>query len=663
VTTHEKYEALCREIWEHNRRYYVDAAPTISDREFDALLAHLEEVEKEHPEWVTPQSPTQRVGEMLSEGFTTVPHSSPMLSLGNTYSEEEVGEFCRRIEKLLDQEQVEYCCELKMDGVACTALYRNGKFVQALTRGNGKEGDDITHNMRCISSLPLQIYGAPPLLEVRGEAYMPHDGFEQLNKMRIKAGLEPFANPRNATSGSLKLLDPNETARRPLAIAFYGIAQGAPDKVVCQSDVHPYLRSLGLPSLAHTKKTGSPQETMAFAQEIAALRPSLPFDIDGLVVKVDRLADHSRIGTTGKHPRWAVAYKFAAEQARTTLKEITVQVGRTGVLTPVAELEPVLLAGSTISRATLHNEEEVARKDVREGDTVVIEKGGDVIPKVVGIVEELRPAETIPWQMPEQCPACGTPVERVEEEVAVRCPNRAGCPAQLHGRLTYFVGKGGLDIEQLGTRVIEQLISVGYISRPSDIFALTPNQIYQLEGFKERAVQRLLDAIEAAKKPTLSRFIMALGIPHVGAGTADLLARRSGTFEGVKALTRDEILAIDGIGEKVADALLGYFSNQEQQEELQRLLDLGVEPQSVIVSTDQRLAGKIFVLTGTLTHYTRARMGELIKEKGGKVSGSVSKNTDYLVAGENAGSKLTKAQKLEVVILTEGQMLEMLSSE
>lgn len=662
MTTHEDYEALSQQIWEHNKRYYIKSAPTISDQEFDALLKQLELIEKEHPEWVSPYSPSQRVGESLTDGFKTVAHSLPMLSLANTYSADELGEWCRRMEKLLETSSLSYCSELKMDGVACSALYRDGVFVQGLTRGNGKQGDDVTHNMRCIANLPLRIYGAPSLLEIRGEVYMEHSGFEAFNALRLKEGLEPFANPRNATSGSLKLLDPKETARRPLSVAFYGIAQGAPKDLKNQSEIHTFLNGLGLPALALTRKTESAEETMQVAKEVDLMRASLPFDIDGIVVKVDNISDHERIGRTGKHPRWAVAYKFAAEQARTILNKISIQVGRTGVLTPVAELEPVSLAGSTISRATLHNEEEVARKDVRVGDTVVIEKGGDVIPKVVGVVESFRKENSEPWKMPETCPVCGTLVERVPEEVAVRCPNTSGCLAQLHGRLTYFVGKGGLDIEQLGTKVIEQLIKKELICRPSDIFALTKEELYSLEGFKDRAVERLLSALEKAKKPTFARFIMALGIPHIGTGTAEALAARASTWDALQDFTFENLVAIDGIGEKVANALLAFLANKERREEIERLFELGVTPQQKEILGDQHLIGKTFVLTGTLVTYTRSRMAELIKEKGGKVSGSVSKKTDYLVAGENAGSKLTKAEQLDVTILTEEELLKLLEN-
>lgn len=662
--THEQYEDLCREIWYHNKLYYIDHAPKISDFEFDALLKKLESIEKEHPEWVTPDSPTQRVGEMLTEGFSTVKHRTPMLSLANSYSREEVEEFIGRVQKLLHRETICFTCELKMDGIAVSVCYEKGVFVRAVTRGDGKQGDNISSNMRTVANLPLRLFGdnIPDLLEVRGEVVMPHQVFHSINEERGKFGEQLWANPRNAAAGSLKLLDPKEVAKRGLKVFFYGIAEESTGNVMSQSETHHYLQSLGLPTLEYQQTCHSAQEIWEFVEKIQKLRHTLPYDIDGIVIKVDSLQDQKKVGHTAKSPRWAVAYKFAAEQAITTIKEITVQVGRTGVLTPVAELEPVFLAGSTIARATLHNEEEVMRKDIRVGDTVVIEKGGDVIPKVVEVDFDKRGAESSPWAMPLTCPSCGSEVERIPGEVAVRCPNISGCPDQLLRRITYFVAKKAMNIDSLGEKIVEQLVNAGYVKKPSDIYTLTANQLFQLEGFQEKSVENLLNSIESSKKVSLSRFIMALGIKYVGSGTAELLANTAGSLENLMKLTRSELLFIDGVGDKVADAVIEFFKDAKNIEEIQRLLDLGVSPESVVVVDhgDHPFKGKTFVLTGTLEKYTRTDAASLIKERGGKVTGSVSKKTDYLLAGEAAGSKLTKAESLGVKVLSEEEFLNLL---
>ncbi|MCB1111109.1 MAG: NAD-dependent DNA ligase LigA [Chlamydiales bacterium] len=665
TVTREEYDQLCKEVWHHNRLYYAEHNPIISDEQFDRLLKQVEAIETEHPEWITPASPTQRVNESLTEGFKTVKHRIPMLSLANTYSKEEVDSFIARIHKLTGHQRSAFSCELKMDGIAVTVIYENGIYACAVTRGDGKQGDDITNNVRTIQSLPLQLYGTnlPKRFEVRGEVYMTHETFNTQNREREKRGLPLWANPRNAAAGSLKLLNPKEVSERELNVVFYGIAdEDRISQVGSQYAVHDYLRELGLPTLELHAKCRSADEIWEFAERVYKERPRLPYDIDGIVIKLDDLKEHHKLGTTGKNPRWAVAYKFAAEQAETVINAITVQVGRTGILTPVAELAPVFLAGSTISRATLHNEDEIARKDIRIHDTVIIEKGGDVIPKVVSVVNEKRPSHTKPWTMPDRCPACNSEVERIPGEVAVRCPNIGGCPAQKLRRLTYFVAKAAMDIDCLGEKIVEQLVNSGYIDEPADIYHLTPNQLFQLEGFKEKAVKNLLTSIEKSKDVPLNRFIMALGIKYVGAGTAELLANRAGTLEALKNLNYDELLAIEGIGEKVATAVVEFFHDEHNLKQISRLLNAGVEPQTVQVSTftDHPFNGKTFVLTGTLEQYTRSAAASLIKERGGKVSGSVSKKTDYLLAGDAAGSKLTKAEELGVTVLSEPDFEQML---
>jgi len=661
---HKEYLELCEEAWKHNRLYYVAHSPQISDKKYDFLIKKIEQIEAQHPEWVTPDSPTQRVSEQLTEGFRAVKHDVPMLSLANSYSRQEVEDFIARVQKLVGSREAAFSCELKMDGIAVSARYHKGSFVQAVTRGDGKQGDDITANMRTINALPLRLYGAliPDQLTLRGEVFMPHAVFNKLNAEREKAGEQLWANPRNAAAGSLKLLDSSITAKRGLSVVFYGIADEDGGPVKNQHAVHEYLETLGLPTLHLRALCRDINEIWVFAEEVEAKRPHLPFDIDGIVIKLDCLDDQRRLGSAAKNPRWAVADKFAAEQATTVVNAITVQVGRTGVLTPVAELQAVQLAGSTISRATLHNEEEVKRKDIRVGDTVTIEKGGDVIPKVISVDLTERKKDAKPWSMPEKCPSCGSEVERAQGEVAVRCPNIGACPAQHLRRLCYFVAKGGMDIDHLGEKVVEQLYTKGLVETPSDIYSLTANQLYQLEGFKEKSVKNLINSIEASKDVALDRFIMALGIKYVGSGTAELLAKKAGTIEMLQQIDYDSLVSIEGVGEKVATAVIDFFRDNAQQKEIKRLLFLGVAPRAQPVSTYQGHAfeGKTFVLTGTLEQYTRQEAASLIKERGGKVAGSVSKNTDYLLAGEAAGSKLDKAEKLGVAVLSEQRFDEML---
>ncbi len=651
----DDYDKLCAEVWQHNKLYYVDHAPIISDEEFDLLLKKLEKIEKEHPDWISPTSPTRRVNEMLTEGFKSVEHRIPMLSLANTYSREEVEDYIHRMHKLLEKKDIAFSCELKMDGIAITAIYKKGVFSQGITRGDGKKGDDITSNMRTIKALPLKLYGdnIPDHLEVRGEVFMPLVEFERINKSR--SAEELFANPRNAAAGSLKLLDPKITAERGLSIVFYGIAEDSGLKHKSQFETHAYMKKLGFPILIHLAKCRTEEEIFQFTEEIRKTRYELPFQIDGVVIKLDNLQDEKQLGNTGKNPRWAIAFKFAAEQAVTKINEITVQVGRTGVLTPVAELEPVFLAGSTISRASLHNEEEIQRKDIRVNDVVTIEKGGDVIPKVVSVELSKRPKGTHPWSMPTHCPSCNAPVVRITGEVAVRCPNAKGCPEQQLRRIVYFAGKDAMDIENLGEKVVEQLIKRQFVKKTSDIYKLTESQLLQLDGFKAKAVERLLTGIEKSKHVTLPRFIMALGIKHVGTGIAELLAKKAGDIETLSKMSSDDLMEIEGVGEKVTSAVIEFFKDPQNLKEVQNLLEAGIEPQklAVISHTGHPFYGKTFVLTGTLAKYTRNEVSSLIKERGGKVTGSVTKNTDYLVMGDEPGSKFDKAKSLGVTILNE----------
>lgn len=660
----EDYEKLCQEIWEHDKRYYVEHAPTISDEEFDLLFKKLEEIEKIHPEWITPASPTQRVGESLTTGFKTIQHRVPMLSLANTYNREEIEDYVERMVKLVGKKELTFCCELKMDGIAISAAYEDGFFIQGVTRGDGKKGDDVTANMRTIPILPLKLYGhVPKFLEIRGEVFMPIKAFEKLNAQKQSAGEPLFANPRNSAAGALKLLDPAETAKRQLSVVFYAIAECSSEYPHSQYDSQNFLKDLGLPILEYRKRCHYLEEIFGFAEKIRNIRSTLAYQIDGMVIKLDDIREHARLGSTGKNPRWAVAYKFAPEQASTKIIDITVQVGRTGVCTPVAELEPVLVAGSIISRATLHNEEEVQRKDIRIGDRVTIEKGGDVIPKVVSVDLKHRHPGSEPWRMPECCPQCNTHLVKVPGEVAVKCPNARGCPGQFLRRIVHFAGKDAMDIENLGVKIVEQLVDKEFVLRPSDIYKLTEKELYQLEGFKAKAVERLISGIEQSKKVTLPKFIMALGIKHVGAGTADLLAAKAGNIETLSAMTEEQLMQIEGIGSKVAEAIVSYFADLENLDEIEKLISLGVEPQAVEVRqfTGHPFEGKSFVLTGTLQRYTRSAAASIIKERGGKVTDSVSRNLDYLLVGESPGSKLEKAKKLGIRILEEAEFEQMMT--
>lgn len=656
--TKKDYDQLVSEIRLHDRLYYVECRPKISDYAYDQLLQKLEAMEEEHPEWVTPDSPTQRVGKALIGGFKQVVHQVPMLSLANTYSNEEVEDFIKRVHKLLEKTEIPLCVELKMDGLAVTVHYEKGHYVQAITRGDGKKGDDITQNMKTIAALPLVLEGEhiPNYLEVRGEVFLPIEEFQKLNEEKQEAGEEVWANPRNAAAGSLKLLDPKEVAHRKLSCVFYGIAQDSSNRCTTQTESHKYLHRLGLPTFAtkHYKKCSSAAEVMHFASAIEKERHALPFEIDGIVIKVDELRFHEILGYTAKSPRFAVAYKFAPEQAKTIIRDITVQVGRTGVLTPVAELEPVHVAGSTISRATLHNQDEIERKDIRIGDTVVIEKGGDVIPKVVEVDTGARPAHSHPWKMPKTCPVCATHVKQKEGEVAYRCPNPR-CATQALRRIIFFAGKEGMDIEHLGKKVAEQLVERGLIRSFSDIYSLTKEDLAHLEGFKDKAIQNLLDGIDASRHVPLARLIAALGIPNVGAGTADLLAQAAGDMRSLFHIKKEELLEIEGIGDTVADAVIDYFSNAHNIQEIEALFAQGVKPENPkrIRNKGHLFYGKTFVLTGGLVNYTRSQVTSLIKERGGKVTGSVSKNTDFVVVGEDPGSKYDQAQKLGIRLLDE----------
>ncbi len=663
--TKQDYIALVEKLQKHDELYYAKSKPEISDYEYDLLLKEVEKVELEHPDWILASSPTQRVTEALTNGFTSVTHAVPMLSLANTYSLEEVQDYLKRVEKGLDGQHSDFYLELKMDGIAVTALFEKGHFVRGSTRGDGKKGDDITSNMKTIRSLPLTLKGlhVPDRLEIRGEVFMSKAVFQELNKEKELEGEELWANPRNAAAGSLKLLDPKEVAHRKLSIVFYAIAEDSSNSCEAQEEVHGFLEGLGLPISPSSlrQKEHAVENILAFAEFIEKKRNSLPYDIDGIVIKVNKLKWQLALGATGKHQRWAVAYKFAPEQALTKILDITVQVGRTGVLTPVAELSPVFLAGSTIARATLHNQEEIARKDIRIHDFVWIEKGGDVIPKVVSVDLTKRSAHVTPWHMPKCCPACSAPVFHIPDEVAIRCVNEA-CPLQRLGKIQFFAGKYAMDIGHLGEKVVEQLFTKGFVAHNSDIYRLKKEDLCQLEGFKEKSIENLLESIEKSKSCTLSRLILGLGIKYVGQGTAEALAQAALDIHTLAKMSLEELLEIEGVGNKVAFSIHEFFADKENKEELENLLAFGVTPAPLQTSFDSAhpFYGKTFVLTGTLEGLTRSQASEMIKQKGGKVSSSISAKTDYLLAGEEAGSKLDKAKKLSIAILSEKQFEKML---
>jgi len=670
--TKAEYEELCDEIWHHNRCYFQEAAPEISDEEFDDLVRLLEETEKEHPEWISETSPTQRIGEKPLAGFEEVVHESPMLSLEKAFTVEELQAFYDRVSRLVEKSSLDFFGEVKMDGLAISAIYEKGKLIRAVTRGDGKVGSLITQNLKTIPHIPLRIPSDIKLLEVRGEVFLPKKAFEAINKKKEERGEPLWANPRNAAAGSLKLLDSRELAKREgLSCLFYGIAQQDPYTVHHQYEVVDFLHSLGLPTYKMIKelplkpycRVSSVDEMMRFQDEILAVREKLPFAIDGVVFKLEDLDLSASIAPTMKHPRTAIAWKFGAEQAWTTLKEIVVQVGRTGVITPVAELEPVELSGSCVRRATLHNAEEIERKDIRVKDRVLIEKGGDVIPKVVRS-DTTAPNRQPPWKMVSSCPSCKASLIKDEGEVAWRCPNSKKCPEQLIRGLTHFVGKDGLDVDHVGEKLIRQLFEKELVQTPHDLFLLTKEQLLELEGIKEKAANNILTGIEKASQPELSSLIMALGIRYVGKGAAERIAEVARDLTGLFALTKEGLLDIEGVGQEVADSLFFHLQGSEFKEEIEKLSQAGLSPK--IPETKEGILGHPFngasiVLTGTLSSMTRADAVKQIARCGGRVGESVSKRTGFVVVGENPGSKLAKAEKLNIPILNEEEFLKLLS--
>lgn len=661
-----RIDSLRAVIERHNRLYYVEARPEISDREYDRLYDELKQLEERHPGLVTPDSPTQRVGGQPLKEFSGVRHLRPMMSLDNTYSFDELREFDGRVRKLLPGEAVRYVLEPKVDGCSISVRYENGLMALGTTRGDGTTGDDITANLRTIRAIPLRLSGdgglaIPPFIEVRGEAYMPVEGFRRLNDERERNGEEPFANPRNATAGSLKQLDSRVVAKRPLSVVFYAV--GAVDglEFTSQESVLCGLRALGLPTPGHWWVCDGIEEVIGHSEELRGLEADLPYEIDGAVVKVNELAQWKRLGTTAKAPRFAIAYKYSHEQAQTVLCAITVQVGRTGVLTPVAELEPVFLAGSTISRATLHNEEEIRRKDIRVGDVVVVEKAGEVIPAVVEVVHARRKPGAQPFDLAEhvhgRCPACGGPISRDPEFVAWRCDNMA-CAAQLKRTVEHFAGRHGMDIEGLGEVLVNQLVDQRLVADVADLYSLKVEQLAGLERMAEKSAANVVAAIEGSKQQDLWRLIYSLGILHVGEGAARKLAEYFGTLDAVAGADAELLQRVQDVGPVMAEHIVDFFANARNQAVIAKLKLAGVNVRNLtekVAVLEGPFAGKTVVVTGTLSRRTRDEVHEILRRKGAKVTDSVSKKTGYLIVGAEAGSKLDKARKLGVPVLTEDQ--------
>ena len=664
-TPKEQIESLCRQIDEHDRLYYTEAAPVISDRQYDALFQALQELEAAHPQLVTPDSPTQRVSETPIEGFVHVKHSVPMLSIDNTYNESELREFDRRVAKRLGDAAYEYVVDPKIDGVSATLRYETGRLVLGATRGDGKVGDDITANAKTIRAIPLKLHGRgwPDVLEVRGEVYWPRRAFEDHNAERARQGKEPFANPRNATTGSLKSLDSKAISGRGLSFIAHGFGEITGGSFETAVDVFAAIRQWGIPTSPYAKRCRDVEAVIQFVHQWEQQRHTLDYETDGLVIKIDRLDQRAALGATSRYPRWAIAYKYAAEQAESVLKAVDFQVGKLGTITPRAVMEPMQLSGTTVRHASLHNFDQVERLDVRIGDTVVVEKAGEIIPQVVRVVLEKRPAGARKITPPRQCPVCKGEVAKDEGGVYIRCINPS-CEAQLKERLKYFCGRSQMDIEGAGEALVEQLVDEGLVRHYADLYDLEKKRekLEALEGMGELSVKNLLAAIEESKKQPLARVLAALNIRHVGAATAELIAEHFGDMKKIAGADEEALQEVDGVGPELAASLRAFFKSDAGEETWQRLAKAGLNmAQPKARSTGAKpLAGKTLVVTGTLEGYSRSEIESLIKQFGGKVAKSVSKNTDYLVAGEKAGSKLAKAESLGITVLSEEAFLNLI---
>jgi DNA ligase (NAD+) len=649
-----RWQILKSEIERHNRLYYMEAVPEVSDLEYDALMREIQDLEEQFPALVTPDSPTQRVGGAPIDDFQTVTHSVPMLSIDNTYNPAELAQFDGRVRKGLDGGVPEYLVELKLDGVSMSLRYEQGVLTRAATRGDGVRGDDVTQNIRTIRSLPLRIEKAPAVIEVRGEVYMTHAELERLNRERDAEGLEPYRNPRNTAAGTLKLLDSREVARRRLDIFLYEMVLSSDSLPPTHGETLDLLARMGFPVNANRMLCSNIDAVVRVCDEWRTRRFTLDYATDGMVVKVNSRAQRDLLGTTSKAPRWVIAYKFPAETARTRLREIVVQVGKSGALTPVAEMDPVPLAGTVVKRATLHNFDDLAQKDLRVGDMVEVQKAGEIIPQVLRHIPDERAADAHPFPMPHACPACGSEVHKDPDAAILRCLNMA-CPAQIKGRLEHFASRKAMDIEGLGPALVEQLVDRGLVADASDLYHLNREKLLGMERMGEKSAENLLAAVEASKTRPLSRLLFGLGIRHVGSRTAEVLADH---FRDVNALTAAKAEALTGlsdIGEVVAESIIEFFEVEENRNLIQHFRDAGVSLADAERegAGPQPLAGLTLVATGTLKNYSRDGIEARIKALGGKSSGSVSKKTDYVIAGADAGSKLEKARTLGVRVLSE----------
>ncbi|MCI9213835.1 MAG: NAD-dependent DNA ligase LigA [Oscillospiraceae bacterium] len=650
-------KTLRETLSEAGYRYYVLDDPTMEDYEYDRLLRRLEELEAEHPEEVTPDSPTQRVGGAALESFTQVTHPVPLESLQDVFSPEEVEEFAKRMEEAL--ETVAYSIEPKVDGLSVALEYRDGVFVQGATRGDGRVGEDVTENLRTIKSIPMTLPDKLPRLIVRGEVFMPKNVFHKLNRQREENGEALFANPRNAAAGSLRQLDPKICAKRLLDIRVFNLQLAEGRTFASHSETLEYIASQGFRTIPH-KVMDRVEDVNAEIVRLGDSREELPFDMDGAVVKVNSLSEREAVGSTSKCPRWAIAYKYPPEQKPSRVLEIVVQVGRTGVLTPKVVVEPVRLAGTTVTNATLHNQDFIEEKDIRVGDTVVLQKAGEIIPEVVAVLKDLRPEDTEPYRFPEVCPVCGAPVVRDEDGAAIRCTG-AECPAQLHRNLTHFASRDAMDIDGVGPAVIKQLIDKELLKTPADLYFLTAGQLAELERMGKKSAQNAVDAIAASKDRGLERLLYALGIRQVGQKAGKILAARFGSFDALAQATEEELTAIDDVGGITAAYIREWLESPQSKHLISRLKEAGVSMEAAQQSAGEQFKGMTFVLTGALEKFTRDEAAALIEARGGKASGSVSKKTTYVVAGENAGSKLRKAEELGVPVLTEEEFAAMLA--